>query len=892
MKMWRLLPLPFALLALLGVTAALGQGTTGRLIGIVKDAQGGVLPGVTVTISSASLIGGPRVTRTGLDGGFAFASLDPGAYYVRCELESFRTEELEGVQVSLDRTAEVFPRMEVGSFSGSITVITDLPVVDTARAGISSVYSTDYLDRASIGSQGRSYQYVIGRTPGADNGTGNPHVFGSTDGENAYYIDGVDTTDPVTATFGTNLNFDAIKEISFQTAGYPAEFGRATGGVVNIVTKSGGNRFAGTVDTRYSDSKFAENGRHFNRDANKTGFLKPAATLGGPIFRDKLWFFASAEYIDRKTTPTSSVLTRDFKGENYLEKLTWQIDPSWRGVAKYSSHPATIRNQNAGQFVAPATASMQTQPGYIYQLDLSGVLTSTLLVEAQGAVNRAEIDLLPQSGNLDTPAIQEQVTGITSNNFDNAQFSKRNRDELQATVSDFLGRLAGSHEVKAGTSYSNMSFLDKNDLTGGALYHDFNGPISSGAYLEIRQPLDFARFIGKLYSAFLQDAWRPLPALTLQLGVRFDDVKYRNNGGVQVADMRYLQPRLGFAFDLSGDARTLLRGSYGIFFSPNGLTLPSFTRLNSAPTLFYRPCSAFFASAAACAAGGRFGPAGYLPSDPLHRDPLGYFKVNEFGSDPEVIEPGLKAMTTTEYTVGIERQLFNRTTIELSFIHKRASHIFEDTCAENVPTPTPDPNGTNCPTFVVANLPAAKRNYQGALLTLSSHPSDRLHVRASYVYSKSRGSVEYDQNAGPDFDIFPALFVNRYGYLSDDRRHRVRLDGYLRLPLDFSLGIQSDYTSPFPYSKTTPAIYDVQYLAPRGSFRGNSTYNVNLEIRKGFPIGPVRSELIASVFNLLGTEQVTGVCGSALGCGGSFPFGVASDFAQPRHYEVGLRLVF
>ena len=135
--------------------------------------------------------------------------------------------------------------------------------------------------------------------------------------------------------------------------------------------------------------------------------------------------------------------------------------------------------------------------------------------------------------------------------------------------------------------------------------------------------------------------------------------------------------------------------------------------------------------------------------------------------------------------------------------------------------------------------------------------------------------------------------MNRYGYLSDDSRHRVRLDGYVRLPRGFSLGIQSDYTSPLPYSKTTPtAPYDLLYLAPRGSFRGTSTYNINLEVRKGFPVGAVRAEVIATVLNVLGSEQISSFCTSAVGCSGIYPFGAANGFNQPRRYEVGVRAEF
>lgn len=891
MKAWLLLGTLAAALALQTVAPVLAQGTTGRLIGTVRDAEGSALSGVAVAIASPALIGGPQTTRTRPDGTFSFPHLPPGAYDVRFELAGFETKDFTAVAVALDRATEVLPTLALGRLAESITVTTGPPVVDVTRAGMSSVYSGEYLDRTSVGTQSRNYLSVVGRAAGADNGTGDPRIFGSTAGENAYYIDGMETTDPVTATFSATVNFDAIAEISFETAGFAAEFGHASGGVINIVTKSGGNEFSGTLDTRYNASQFNENGAHFNRDANETAFLKPTATLGGPILRDRLWFFGALDLASSKSTPTGSVITKTTRGRNELAKLNWQIDPRWHAVMKYAADPAEVRNYNANRFVEPAAAAIQEQGGPIRQAEVSGLLGPGLLAELLAGAKRDPINRFPQSGDLATPGIADQATGVTSVNYANVQFSQRDRDEVHASLSGFVAELAGSHEWKLGAGRSNLRFRVENDLAGGTTYQDFNGPIDKRAFLMLQEPRGFASFAGTLDSAYVQDAWRPLAPLTLQLGMRYDEVSFRNDARVQIARQHVLAPRLGFALDLTGDAKTALRGSYGIFMSPNGLSLPFYTRTNSAPVFTYLPCSAFFPNAAACRAGGPFGAAGYLASDPLHRDPLGYFEYNEMGSSPEIIQPGLKPTTTTEYTVGIERELGNRTSVEVSYIHKKTNNIFEDTCAENVPSPTPDPNGTNCPIFEVANLPAAKRDYEGVLLTLVSHPADWLDLRASYVYSTSRGSIEYTQNAGPDFDVYPTLFVNRYGYLSDDRRHRVRLDGYVRLPHDWSLGIQSTYSSPFPYSKVTPALGDLKYLAPRGSFHGSGTYSANIEIRKGFALGTVKSSLIATVLNLLGTEQVTSVCENVSGCG-EIPWGGAIGFTQPRSYEVGVRLSF
>ena len=167
MRAWFLGPL-LAVAALQTVPTASAQGTTGRLIGIVRDTEGSVLSGVTVVIASPSQIGGPQTTRTRTDGTFSFSHLAPGAYDVRFELAGFQTAEFTAVAVALDRAAEVLPKLELGRLAESITVTTSPPVVDVTRAGMSSVYSGDYLDRASVGTQGRSYLAVVGRAANAD----------------------------------------------------------------------------------------------------------------------------------------------------------------------------------------------------------------------------------------------------------------------------------------------------------------------------------------------------------------------------------------------------------------------------------------------------------------------------------------------------------------------------------------------------------------------------------------------------------------------------------------------------------------------------------------------------------------------------------------------------
>jgi hypothetical protein len=175
-----------------------------------------------------------------------------------------------------------------------------------------------------------------------------------------------------------------------------------------------------------------------------------------------------------------------------------------------------------------------------------------------------------------------------------------------------------------------------------------------------------------------------------------------------------------------------------------------------------------------------------------------------------------------------------------------------------------------------------------------------MSVLASYTYSKSRGSLEYTQNAGADFDVFPVHFVNRYGYLSDDARHRVKIDGFYRFPWQITFGTHFYWDSGVPYNVTTTdtgnAGYGVQFLEPRGSRRLPHYYQWDAQVQKDFPLGPVRLGLIASIFNIANTEIPITRDGSVGSTDLSSPdnprFNYNIDYQRPRRYEFGIRLEF
>ena len=899
----------FQVLAVVGLalvaTAALA-GTTGTLTGNVVDDQNAPLPGVTITISSPALIGGARTEVTGADGSFSFPALTPGMYLVKAEISGFVTQERSEVQVRLDRTTEIDIQMPLSKFGEEITVVAETPVVDPTQVSTSQTFTSDFLKGAAINSGRRGYQSVLNMAPGVV-GTSNPSVFGSTEGENAYFVDGLDTTDPVTATFGTNFNFDAIQEISFQTGGFEAEYGRATGGVVNLVTKSGGNDFSGTLDVRFRNQDFYQSGDHFDTDTYKVKYLDPSVTFGGPIIRDKVWFFLSGEYVDSQNTPSEAPSTRKYVGQNYIGKATWQLNPSWRLVGKISGDPADIDNANTSSLRDVEANRFQTQGGDIYQADLAGILSPQLLWNLQVGINRSSLDSYPQSGDLDTIGHVNDDTGRSSGNYTNAQYSQRDRDEYKTNLTWFVDNLGGSHEFKGGVEYAKLFFSSRNFYTGGGYYEDLTvsppDDLTPIPYVFWAQAdAGTSEFDGTLQTAFLQDAWKVMPNLTIKFGARWDAVSYKNDIGDKMGDMDKIQPRVGFAWDVLGDAKNLVKGSWGRFMHPNALTLPSFAKTTSTPQSAWLSCSTYFGTQEACqayvaarASRGYLWQAGYD-----NWDPAGWWlnPRNVFSSAPNEIDPNLKPTYADELIIGFEREVFDRTSVEVSYVNKKTKDIFEDTCDGNLGTPT---EGATCDYYIMTNIPGLKRDYEGYIVKFESRAKSWFHALVSYTYSKSQGNVEYTQNAGTDFDVYPYHFVNTYGYLSDDRRHRVKLNGYVLLPYDFSVGIDAFWSSAFAYnveasSSTVPDLpYGSQFWVPRGSDRGNNNYQLDLSINKGFKVGPVNLQLIGSILNVLNSERTTGVCESYEGCyvGGELrSAGASTSWQQPRRYEVGFRVEF
>jgi hypothetical protein len=304
---------------------------TGRVIGRVADQSGGILPGATITMKSESVLG-EFTGFTDSQGQYRIQNLPPGTYQIRSELSGFQTV-VQTVEVRVNTSVTVDFTMPVGALTETVQVSGEQPIVDTERAGMAVNINNTTLTSIPISSQ-RRYQDVWALVPGvyvrADQTDVNPSVNSRGTSENSTKIDGMDVTDPFGGgVYSTNFNFDAIQDIQVKTLGAEAEDGARTGGFMTIVTKSGGNTYSGSAAFFMIPSSF-NSSNVVGVPPNDRRDFQPEVTLGGPIRRDRVWFFGSYRRIHEDQTISNAPVPRQRRGNLAYAKVTAQISSAHR----------------------------------------------------------------------------------------------------------------------------------------------------------------------------------------------------------------------------------------------------------------------------------------------------------------------------------------------------------------------------------------------------------------------------------------------------------------------------------------------------------------------------------------------------------------------------------
>ncbi len=600
MKRWKGLMLPALLL--LAPPSAFAQEITATLRGRILDGEASPLPGVPVLVSSRSRGEARRTVITDLEGRFKFVLLPLAMdYYLFVNYPGYAATEVGPIDLDAGRTTQLEIRLQAADqLTERIQVTAHGSIVDTESTKTSTTFNTEFIEGLPV--IGRNYQDILTLTPGVTDtdGDGNPNIQGARETGLQYRLDGGNITDPASGTFGQNLNIDAIEEIEVITAGASAEYGRADGGFANIVTKSGGNDFEGTFRLFWRGQILDGDGSRENNDTfvqNDTVTrdlrdVSPYLTLGGALKKDRLWYFASAQYLDREVplNLAGATITRELKGRTLFGKLTWQADADNKLALQYNDDPYELTGFFINFGADEDSDAIREQGSQTTQLRWTSVISPTLLMETllthydsgiattpvsdlfheidiETAVRRVGNQvtiqaLYPVKECSSTKTLQgfipncdpglgptsiyqiDRIDGTRSGPFPTKNDDERLRNAIRADLSYTLEDAWGEHQFRAGMEFQEEKFRD--EPINNAIFlnryepcrdcQDPNGqPILDAVegyqILSTPTPTRLDQSVEAFASgAYVQDIWKPRPNLTLQVGLRIDNEDINTSG--------------------------------------------------------------------------------------------------------------------------------------------------------------------------------------------------------------------------------------------------------------------------------------------------------------------------------------------------------------------------
>ncbi|MBN1225073.1 MAG: TonB-dependent receptor, partial [Candidatus Aminicenantes bacterium] len=665
---------------------------TGNMSGKVIDTEGIPLPGVTVTLQSKALIKGTQSALTTNSGAFRFVFLPIGSYEVKFELPGYKTLVKTGVIVSLRKTTNVNATMEMAAIEETITVVGETPVIDTKSSTIATNFTADMMQKVP---SARDPWVLMEMTPGmvmnsqnvGGSGSGQQsrgYAHGTISGQTAYNLDGIQVTDAAAnGATAMYFDFDSFEEISIETGAHSSDI-QTSGVVLNMITKSGGNKFSGQISVYgETESLQANNIPENDPDYADVGFGNPTDYLydyggdfGGPILKDKLWFYTAFRRTEINRYIIGYEIEPGVPGTEYSDlkhwtgKLTWQISDNNKFMGWVNYDAKAMPNRSAGPRRPPETTYYQDSPSWFYHLEDTWTINSNLVVNAKFGWYNMFYQLAPQdSVNMNDPAVLVYYSEPYRRMYDDAyyQYTWYYSDRYAGSVyadyfkDDFLG---GDHELKVGFEYQSTPFHTTRKYPGNhTLYVDY--PDRTGAYQvwtfrEVRWSQT-----NQIYSAYIQDTFSLAKHLTINVGLRFDSTHMNTNeasvpGNMwteyytqrtgelvplhaaakkNVVSWNTLYPRIGFTYDLFDDGNNIFKANYARY----------------SYQVSYEPAWRVIETS--------YWEVDYSWDDAngdkmAQTDELGRIRYTDIATQYE-IDPNLKSPYIDEFTVGFEKRLTN-----------------------------------------------------------------------------------------------------------------------------------------------------------------------------------------------------------------------------------------
>lgn len=900
-----------AISIILGSSMALAQ-TNGAIIGVVKDQTGTTLPGVTVEASSPALIERVKTAVTAGSGDYQIVDLRPGAYDVTFTMPGFQTVKHEGITIGAAFTAAVNVVLRVGQLAETVIVRGEAPLVDVRTGTSERALNQQLLEGIPTGRASWALAMLM---PGAT--TSRPDVggseaaqivsfsiHGSQSRDVAWNADGLDITSNLGNTvIGTYYNQGLHEEMSIQTKALPAEV--AVGGVnVNVITKEGGNKFRGQVFASFAGHQLQSS--NVSKDQRERGLVAPSATdvlydvnpgVGGPILRDKLWFYVSYRRlrVDRFEANTFNPDGTQALDEQllrmYSAKLTYQVSPSNRlsGYIDYLDKIRFHRRDRTAtyQFISPEAAFVQPTWGPNAALKWTSTVKSNFIIEA-GFSYVYPPYTFPYQPNIAPDALPRNdlvlstLTGAAPPPSTGSPGKPERR--VYTFVTSWLPNWKGSHNLRTGVQFHHTPF-SRSISTGQ--HGDIVARYRAGtpdSVVVYNTPLEQSQDLFEL-GVFAQDSWVLKQRLTVNAGVRLERLSGRINeqsapAGTFVPAREFPRvdlptwttavPRLAVAYNIFGNGKTVIKGNVSKYMQRQGSNFADSVN----PLRFNSEIRSW---------------------NDANRD--GIPQLHEIGPGRGELDrgatvrlsPDLERPYQWEQTVSLEQVLLQNFALTVSYYHRKYYRQFStvnvalqpsDYVAVAIPNPltgepftmyNQNPASVGRVDNVLLNSDALNSWYNGFEVTLNKRFANNFMVFGGFTAGANKECTSASTN--------PNDIINSCGYASLDSKYLLNVSGLYHLPSDVRVSVHFQHATGQPLTRRfvvtrahVPNLTQVNQtviLVPRGDVRKQDQTLLDVRFSKIFAVGRgLKLEPLVELFNLTNenaSQDQVEVVGPALG---------------------------
>ncbi len=896
-------PIGLRALVLAGIMLLPGQvfaQSESAISGVVSDPSGAALAGATVEVASPQLIEGSRTTTSDGSGQYRVVNLRPGTYTVTFSLAGFRTLRREGITLTASFTATVDGGMQLGQSQQQVTVTTEAPLVDVQNSQTEQVMDRHRLDVIPSGRDpfavGQLIAGVTTSTPdvGGTLGMQQPtlQVHGSSGNDNVFMVDGIWIQHVAFSGNQTGFYFNdnLMQEIAYTTSTLPAE--APIGGIqINMIPREGGNEFHGSL--------FGSGAMQGMESNNLTSGLRALgltaqnkidtvydlnAGLGGPIIKDRLWFYASFRrwgannFLANTFTPQGTQALDDNRLTDLALRFTYQVSKNNKVSVSYD-RSFKFRGHRPNNLISAsisnpiASVVQHSWMNYMGQAKWTSTPSSRLVIQAGYTQMPVHYDLLFEPGIAPgTVAAYDNVLSIITRASPREDFDRG----FMRTYVGSVAYVSGSHDLKTGvqtrTGYFQESFVMNNDMVQ---------ILANGVPNSIRlynSPLTHREDLNPDLGWFLQDTWKVTRRLTLNPGIRFDHMVMSlpaqgSPGGIWAPARSYAaqdglvnwntwSPRFGFAWDVFGDSKTAVRGGVSKYDRLEGTTLlqninPNFLSFSTCPWT-----------------------SNVLPTSPAQ---LVGVACTGFSGNNNHIDPNIKRPYQMEYDVMIQRQFGAHMSASVGYYHRDFHDLYG---IVNTAVPSSAYNAVSITNPITSQamtvynqsastlgkinnvqetLPQLYQRYNGVEFQMNAQLR-KATVFAGLTIGKDYGTPD-GSTTTMDFNN-PNNLINYAGNIGYDSPYQVRAGGSYQLPWGIRVSGSLRENSGLPQSRTynvtqaivpglTQVTQAVLVSAP-GSYRYPWQNLLDLRLAKTIHIGErLQLEPTADLFNVFNSSAVT-----------------------------------